>query len=72
MIDYIGWALTAGAIVGAILNARRNVFSFYIWNVTNLGFVILNLYTGQYYLVVMFAIYFIISVYGVRNWKRAL
>ena len=72
MIDYIGWLLTAGAIVGAILNARGKILSFYIWNVTNLGFVILNLYTRQYYLVVMFGIYFAISVYGVRNWKRAL
>ena len=69
MIDIIGWLLTLGAIVGAILNVRKNVLSFYIWNVTNFGFIVLNFYLAHYYLVAMFAVYFAISVYGVCQWR---
>jgi len=70
MITAFGWILTAGGLIGAILNARKNILSYYIWTATNIGLVVLHTYQRQYYTAFMFAGYTIIALYGTWNWRK--
>ena len=68
-MDYIGWALTANSIVGAILNARKRIEGFYVWTIGNAGWVIWALYHKIYPQAVLFAVYLGITIYGIYKWQ---
>lgn len=66
----VTWILAAIALVGTVLNIRQDRRCFYLWSVTNSGFAAVNFFIGQYAQALLFAIYFVLSLLGLRQWRR--
>ena len=62
--------LTVLSLLGAVLNAKGRISGFYIWIVANVGWVIVDLSHGLYSQAILFAVYTMISVYGIIQWSR--
>ena len=67
MIDQIATALS---IFGAILNAKGKISGFFVWIIGNTLWVIYGYLTEQLYIMVVFATYTIISIYGINTWNK--
>ena len=65
----IGWLFTAMAIIGTVINARGNRSCFYVWIISNTGFVIINLLSGSYSQAVLFAFNLTMCGVGLKCWK---
>ena len=75
--EYLIWLNTAVAILGTFLNAKQIRFGFVIWMITNLVFVVNNVYIKSYPQAALFGVYFVLALYGWVSWgkekkKRAL
>jgi nicotinamide riboside transporter PnuC len=70
MINNLSWIITALSVGGAIYNARGKVFGFYIWIVANIAWIAFDIYIKSYSQAALFAVYTIISVYGIYTWKK--
>ena len=55
--------LTISALVGVILNIKKNVWCFYIWLVTNISWAIVDFYKGIPAQGILFTIYAGLAVY---------
>ena len=66
----IGWILTTLAVTGAIFNMQRRVEGFYLWIVANVGFLTLSLQRSDYAQAVLWAVYTLISLNGIRVWWK--
>lgn len=66
----ITWALTAASIVGVILNIRQHRGCFAIWLVTNASWAVIDYYRGIHAQAALFAVYFVLSVWGLIQWSR--
>jgi len=63
-------ALTISALVGVILNIKKNVLCFYIWLVTNISWAIVDFYKGIPAQGILFTIYAGLAVYGIIEWRK--
>lgn len=64
------WSVTILAIIGVVLNIKRNVYCFYIWLLTNGAFAVETALYGAWNMTFLFLIYFILAVMGILEWKR--
>ncbi len=62
--------LTLTSIVGAIWNARGNIWGFYIWVPANLGWIAYDIVIEQYSQAVLFFVYTVITIYGIYQWRK--
>ncbi len=69
-IDLLIWLNTAVAIAGTFLNAKRIRFGFVLWMITNLVFVVNNLYIKSYPQAALFSVYFGLALFGWINWGK--
>ncbi|OGN59749.1 MAG: hypothetical protein A3F40_03980 [Chlamydiae bacterium RIFCSPHIGHO2_12_FULL_27_8] len=69
-IEYLLWLNTIFAIVGTVLNAKQVRFGFVIWMVTNLVFLVNNIYIKSYPQSGLFFVYFVLAVYGWVSWGK--
>jgi hypothetical protein len=67
----VEWALAAGSIVGAVLNANRRRVGFHVWAVANAGWCIVCAAQGRWAQVPMWVVYLLISLWGLRVWREA-
>lgn len=65
----ISWILTAMSIAGVILNIKKLRSCFYIWSVTNLGWMIIDFYYGLYAQAALFGIYLVLAIIGIVKWR---
>ena len=65
------WLNTIIAIIGTYLNAKQIRSGFLIWMATNAVFVGYNLYIEAYPQVVLFSVYFGLSLLGWKNWGKS-
>jgi nicotinamide riboside transporter PnuC len=63
------WILTVLSIVGVILNIKRKVLCFYIWAISNIGWIFLDYKAELYGQAVLFFIYFILALWGIYEWQ---
>jgi len=74
----LGWIAVALGLTGAILNARKNIYGFHIWIASNAIMIIIYVsesmgipFTeGKWYGALLFAMYLILSIYGIMQWKK--
>ena len=66
----IYWLTSIAALVGVWLNIRRHVACFWIWSVTNAVWVYADLEHGIVPQAMLQAVYFLLSIYGIRAWSR--
>ena len=70
MIQILSWVFAVIAIVGAVLNARQSIKGFYLWLVSNTGFIVINFLIGMPAQATLFIVYNIITVYGIYQWRK--
>lgn len=68
-MEYIGWMFTIMAIIGTAVNAKGNRSCFYIWIISNVGFVVINVSSGVYSQAALFAFNLAMCGVGLRCWK---
>lgn len=66
---FLSWFMTAIALCGTFLNANQNRAGFYFWLASNLFFCLYNGFIEQYALSVLFGVYFLLAIQGLRKWK---
>jgi nicotinamide riboside transporter PnuC len=70
MFTTITIILTILALLGVILNIKKNIWCFYIWLVTNASWAVIDFYKGIPAQGVLFSIYTLLAVYGIYEWKK--
>ncbi len=68
-LTLVEWAATILSIIGAIFNAFLYKEGFYFWIVANTLWVYFGLKYKHYGMVVLFSVYFLISVVGIIYWN---
>ena len=63
------WILTAGSLAGVILNIHHRKECFYIWSATNFSWAVIDFTHGIYAQSALFAVYFVLALYGIRKWR---
>ena len=64
------WSLTIAAIIGVILNIKKMRVCFYIWAVTNFGWMVVDFHKEIYAQSALFLIYFLLALYGIWEWRE--
>lgn len=64
------WIITILAIVGVVLNIKRRIEGFYLWTMSNIGFVVVDYNAGLYAQAVLFMVYTGLSVWGIIEWRK--
>lgn len=63
------WALTVLSIIGVIANTHRKRWCFLVWMVTNFSWCIYDFSIEAYAQSSLFAVYFILAIYGWLKWE---
>lgn len=69
-ISILSWACVAASLAGTLLVTRRRPEGFYLWSVSNAGWIAINWHAGQTAQAALFAAYLALSIYGMWEWRR--
>lgn len=69
-MEHVGWIFTVMAIAGTVINARGNRACFYIWIVSNTGFVVINVLSKGYAQAALFTFNLAMCWVGLRCWSK--
>ncbi|MBR5018819.1 MAG: nicotinamide mononucleotide transporter [Bacteroidales bacterium] len=62
--------IAVGSMVGTFFLSKSYMCQWYIWIVLDLITVGVFLYSGMYWMAVMYVVYIILCFFGIRNWRR--
>ena len=71
-VPHIDAFLTAGSLVGQILLSRKKLENWYAWIVIDLIYIALYLHKNLYLTALLFAIFAVLAVVGLRAWEKSL
>ena len=66
------WIVTILSLTGVILNIKKKRLCFYIWAGTNFSWMVVDWIEGIYAQSTLFAVYFILAIWGIYEWKIKL
>lgn len=69
-LQILTWLIAALSLSGTVLNIKKRSECFYLWAVSNVAWVFIDLSKGLHAQAVLFAIYFGLAVYGAWSWSR--
>lgn len=64
------WILTVLSVIGVVLNIRQNRVCFVVWSFTNAAWCVIDSMHGIYAQSALFALYFMLSLWGMYEWRR--
>lgn len=64
------WIITLISVTGSILNAKHSVYCFYIWIMSNILWIMYDLYIKLYSRALLDIFQTIICIYGIINWRK--
>ncbi len=64
------WVVTVISLVAVILNIKKKIVCFYLFAVANMAWAIIDYREGLIAQSVLFAIYFVLSIYGLYEWRK--
>jgi nicotinamide riboside transporter PnuC len=64
------WIITVLSIIGVILNIKKRRACFAVWGVTNFSWAVIDYYYGLYSQAALFALYFVLAIYGLYQWRN--
>jgi nicotinamide riboside transporter PnuC len=64
------WIVVALSLWGTVLNVRHDRRCFYIWGVSNVAWVVIDVVHGVWSQATLQGIYAGLSVYGIVAWKK--
>lgn len=65
------WILTSLSLLGTLYNIQKKVTGWYIWAFANMGWVVSFSMKSMVAEATLFAIYFVLSIYGIIKWQTA-
>ena len=68
--ESISWVFVTLSLLGNFFVIQKNVLGQWFWTVGNVGWVAFNLYNEAYSQAFLFAVYFMMSVYGIIAWTK--
>jgi nicotinamide riboside transporter PnuC len=63
------WVLALIAIIGVVLNIQKKPSGFIFYTISNIGWVLVNLYYEIYAQMFLFSVFTVLSIYGWISWK---
>lgn len=63
--------LTAGSLVGQVLLSRKKVENWVVWIIVDVLYVGLYVYKGLMLTAILYAVFVVLAVLGLRAWQRA-
>jgi nicotinamide mononucleotide transporter len=63
--------LTAGSLLGTALTAKKKIENWHTWIVVDVLYVGLYVYKGLHVTAVLYAVFVVLAVVGLRAWQRA-
>jgi nicotinamide mononucleotide transporter len=70
-VPYIDGFLTAGSLVGQVLLSRKKVENWHAWIIVDILYVGLYVYKGLMLTAVLYGLFVLMAVAGLRAWSRA-
>ena len=64
------WIVAALALTGNVLVIRKSQWGFVCWAVANVYLTIHNSLIGEFAQAAMFAVYLILAVWGIIEWRK--
>ncbi|HEY1043516.1 MAG TPA: nicotinamide riboside transporter PnuC [Telluria sp.] len=64
--------LTAGSLVGQVLLARKKIEHWIVWIIVDVLYVGLYVYKGLMLTAILYAVFIVMAVQGLRAWRRSL
>jgi hypothetical protein len=68
--EIVGWICTAVSLAGAWLNVKKVKWCFVLWLFSNAFWTVYDIYKQAYPQAVIFGIYFLTAVWGIREWFK--
>jgi membrane protein implicated in regulation of membrane protease activity len=68
-MEIFTYVLTVLALVGVVLNIKKNKACFYIWSFTNSAWAIVDFNKGIPAQGILFSIYAVLAIYGLWEWR---
>jgi nicotinamide mononucleotide transporter len=63
--------LTAGSLLGTVLTAKKKIENWQVWIVVDVLYVGLYVYKGLHLTAILYAVFVVMAVFGLRAWQRA-
>lgn len=70
LIEVLNWTSTVVALMGAYLISKQDFKGFHFWVFSNTFFCFYNLYIDNIAGCLLFAVYLMITLNGIRNTKK--
>lgn len=64
------WVVTGIAIIGLILNMRKDKWGYLFWGISNILFAVYDFYKVAYAQSILFVFYFITCIVGFILWGK--
>ena len=71
-IPYIDAATTSTSLIAQYMITRKLIENWIVWIVVDTAYVALFIWRGLYAFAVLYAVYLVLAVFGLRAWKKAL
>ena len=62
--------IAVGSMVGTFFLSKSYMCQWYVWIVLNVITVGVFLYSGMYWISLMYVVYIVLALFGIRNWRR--
>lgn len=66
----LDWIFAGISFIGCILNIKKNIYCWPIWTIASIGFAIDHYYNGKWALMIYFATYIPMNIYGYLIWRK--
>jgi nicotinamide riboside transporter PnuC len=66
----IVWIATVLGIAGSVLNVKKHYSCFIVWEIANVLLIIYNLHITEYAQALLFAVYAVITGWGLISWIK--
>ncbi|MFL6631883.1 MAG: nicotinamide riboside transporter PnuC [Massilia sp.] len=70
-VPHMDGFLTAGSLVGQLLTAKKKVENWHTWIVVDVLYVGLYIYKGLHLTAILYAVFVVLAVLGLRAWTNA-
>lgn len=71
-VPHIDAFLTAGSLLGQLLLSSKKIENWYVWIIIDFIYIGLYLHKALYLTALLFAIFVVLAVIGLRTWKKDL
>lgn len=66
----LSWILVVLSLAGNVFVVKKSVIGQWMWAISNLGWIVFNLSIGAYSAAFLFAVYFVMCIWGIIAWSK--